>query len=330
MNVLAGASLAQQLHEKGVPVVVGSQIPLTQPGSVIITQLFYDRLLDGWDVRRVLHEVRTTLYERRDVARNDWAGLVAYVTLPEAYSQYLDEVALRADLGMLESIATAAPAEHVNVDELLRERIRSLNDRLAEIPSDRRAEYEECIGLLASAHKRLAEHWFKRACELGGSQGESLHEVSRELLKAAYDYYRKGYRAGMQSHWLGVQKLSLEAVIYGRLEESSEWYAARQAALFDRDEGRNAYWAHASLAELYLLAPFRGTGQSIDLAPAREALCNFKQTKPADDAFALETTRRQLGRYVSWWPTQQAFYPHAEDTGRKVAEAARELIRVLG
>ena len=77
--MFAANSVAQELHHCGVPVVVGSQLPLTKPGIAPARQsVFYVRLLRGEDVRVAFHAARVDL-RADETTGHDWLSLVGYV-----------------------------------------------------------------------------------------------------------------------------------------------------------------------------------------------------------------------------------------------------------
>ena len=49
------------------------------------------------------------------------------------------------------------------------------------------------------------------------------------------------------------------------------------------------------------------------------------QQQPDGDRFPLESTERQLHRYVDWWTTANSFFPNTTD----LAVEAGKLIQVL-
>ncbi|APR82400.1 High-affnity carbon uptake protein Hat/HatR [Minicystis rosea] len=79
--IAPGASIAHQLHEAGVPLVLASQFPLSVRGSVIMTETVYTRLLRGEDPRTLVHDLRQTLHVACPDT-HDWASVVAYAALP--------------------------------------------------------------------------------------------------------------------------------------------------------------------------------------------------------------------------------------------------------
>ena len=86
----AGASVAHALHESGIPLVVSFQFPLSCSGSVVLTQSLYEGRLAGSDPRRLVDKTRRLL--KTQVSKShDWAGLVAYASLPTDIEQKIAE-----------------------------------------------------------------------------------------------------------------------------------------------------------------------------------------------------------------------------------------------
>src|SRR5688572_22242264 len=83
----------QVTHRVGVPVVLGSQFPLSMEGSTLITKNLYKDLFEGKDLRSILHNIRALLFQKKEV--HDWISLVAYVRLPEDYCEQLNRVSLK-------------------------------------------------------------------------------------------------------------------------------------------------------------------------------------------------------------------------------------------
>src|SRR6185369_3772851 len=79
--VAPGASIAHQLHEAGIPLVLASQFPLSVRGSAIMTETVYTRLLRGEDPRVLVHDLRQVLHVSCPDT-HDWASVVAYAALP--------------------------------------------------------------------------------------------------------------------------------------------------------------------------------------------------------------------------------------------------------
>ena len=90
----AGSSIAHALHEAGIPVVVGSQFPLSFAGSVRLVELLYEGLLWGEDPRLLLHDLRLRLFSQF-TETHDWAGLTAYISLPPGYDEQRNDIQLK-------------------------------------------------------------------------------------------------------------------------------------------------------------------------------------------------------------------------------------------
>jgi len=327
-------SIAHGLHVAGFPIVVASQFPLTVPGSTVMVQTFYNALLAGKDVRVALHETRVALYARQQETGHDWVSLVGYVELPEGYADHLTRVQLESVLASLRTMQGCSdklvqngcqdPVLFSRVEQQLRDRIEALQ-RFLEDPdphkTGRRGLLEENLGLLGSAEKRLAELLHR------GPGGASRSDAVKAALERARDWYRKGFQHNSSAHWNGVQYLSLDAVLKGGIEPS-RWFAAVTAAEFD-SEKPTELWALGSLIEIYLLGPFAGQNPSIDLV--RQALVEMKdRTQTAGgNMFPLESTGRQLRRYVDWWTNANGFFPGTSDLSAQAKEMLDELGRTV-
>jgi hypothetical protein len=323
-------SIAQELHHKGVPVVIGSQLPLTKPGSCTFTRLFYEQLLEGEDARVALHRARVGLKADQD-AGHDWLSLVAYVRLPpEGYGAYLDEVGLRIDLSLLDAAQVradtfnAAPARPLTdfdeIEKHVRARMLSLIRRKQRFAT-RKDLLDECCGLEASALKRLSELLFIRGSKDPYRQTADW-EASREALKLSLGAYRMAYEAALQSHWLGVQQLALDAALNGEVTRPGDYAIVERAA--ELSKGAEEYWAYGTLTELALLAPKAGRQRDLDAAKQNAAKL-VESANKAGKAFPIQSTRRQINRYVWWWTTANGFFSNGQD----LCEDARELHAVL-
>jgi hypothetical protein len=152
----------------------------------------------------------------------------------------------------------------------------------------------------------------------------------REALQRSRDWYRKCAQKNLSHHWTGVQYLSLEAILDGRIANPGRWYAGVEAANLDRENGTpiDGIWALGSLAELYLLAPL--AGQTLPAGSAKKALAEMKARAVAEaggDTFPLESTERQLRRYVDWWTAANGFFPGTSDLAAEAGSLLQELRR---
>lgn len=65
---MGNGSVVQEIHRQGIPVVIGSQLPLTKDGSVEFSRSFYGPLLEGQDVRTAMHIGRVALSQSDDLS----------------------------------------------------------------------------------------------------------------------------------------------------------------------------------------------------------------------------------------------------------------------
>lgn len=96
--VVPGASVAHDVHDGGVPVVVASQFPLSFPGSIVFVKRLYERLLAGDDPRCALRETRRSIHAaaKRRVGSVDWGAIVQYGALPQDLEAHVREARIRA------------------------------------------------------------------------------------------------------------------------------------------------------------------------------------------------------------------------------------------
>ncbi len=328
--IYAEQSIAQELHRFGVPVVIGSQLPLTKPGSRTFTRLFYQQLLQGVDARVALHAARVALKADQN-AGHDWLSLVGYVRLPpEGYAAYLDEVGLRIDLRLLDAAQARADAlsgqasgpldAFNNIEEHVRARLRSLSRRKGRF-AGRKDLLNECSGLEASAFKRLAELLFVRGSRFPTQQEEDW-KSSTLALKSSLAAYRTAYESDLQSHWLGVQQLALDAALNGVVSRPGDFAIVERAA--EIAKSAEAYWAYGTLTELDMLAPKAGRLRDLDSAK-QNAVKLVQSAAAAGESFPIESTRRQINRYIHWWTNANGFFKESQD----LCDDAREILAVL-
>ena len=238
--IYAKRSIVQELHLLGVPVVIGSQLPLTKDGSLAFARAFYRPLFQGGDVRWSLHAARVAVRAREE-AFHDWLSLVAYVRLPpEGYAAYLEEVGLQAELGLLDAAQARADALiksggdlplFDDVERLVRDRLQTLSSRRMTLT--RKELADESCGLEASAYKRLAELLFLRGLK-HPAQRAADWPASRQALQESLDAYRAAYEINLGNHWLGMQQMTLEAVLTGRVARADDWSILTRGAELDR------------------------------------------------------------------------------------------------
>ncbi len=331
---LPAGSLAHQLHRSGVPCVFASQFPLSVKGSVNLVSTLYKRLLIARDDPRIaLYQTRNDLFNS---SIHDWASLVAYVRFPENIDEQLKENHLKI---LLQSLKTAnvwsehllqykdelAPEKNAvwfeNVGKRLDEAIKDLENLLKTDIHQEKEHFSEHYGLLGSAFKRKAEHFFQMAA-FQPQNAPSLLAESKKALSFSKVWYRQGFEKQM-NHWTAVQYLSLTAITEGNISSPSFkdiWTITKLLAENDAKESKDTItriWAWGSLAELWLLSPlkFQADEKENMEAETEKALFYLKKITHAeldfieelpeigeDIKFALESTFRQFDRYISWWP----------------------------
>jgi hypothetical protein len=278
-TVLApGASVAHELHEAGIPLVIGSQFPLSVKGSVVMTELLYRRLLQGDDPRVVTHDLRQALHaECRDT--HDWASVVVYAALPGDLESQLERVrferahqALDTVMSRIDAFAQEGPLKD-SVSEVTRLELKAAMKRFKEVaPTGGKTKERrvQALGVLANASKRVA--WFMRPPEEGapvptadkveashgGDSGTREYEY-REALEDARRYYYACYQEGVRDPWPLVQYLALTMALergWNGEDFRNRWTAA---CVMARDAQRSENiqrqaLAHSSLVELMVIA----------------------------------------------------------------------------
>jgi hypothetical protein len=350
--IAPGASVAHELHEAGIPLVIGSQFPLSVKGSVVMTGLLYRRLLRGDDPRVVTHDLRQALHaEVRET--HDWASLVVYASLPGDIDMQLErarfrraQVALEVAMARVDSVLRRQQTRQSPEPEQpdwrrisgeLKETMRRFEEAAPRVSSSERVS---AMGILASAYKRVAEvlrmseEMHSDSAPSAASDDErSPSELSyQKSLEEARHKYFTCYQAGVRDAWPLVQYLALTVALNldwrtkeGLEEFKKRWTMAEvmaQDALRSNDLRRQV-WAHSDLAELWLLAAEwepQKTCQEKGLQHIRR-MHEIIQLQPYADAhFDMYSFYRQILRYVVLgWSTDAMF-----EVSAKFAEELRE------
>ncbi len=327
------ASVAHDLHDQGIPLVVASQFPLSVEGSLPFVEVFFDGQLWGMHPLLSIYELRRQLFANLGHKVHDWAALVVYEAFPSDFKAQLEETrywqARRAQdraLGRLEALVaqgTGAPGATTGVTA---PRASSLQDSYSTLVKDADTvgtrlpddgPYAlECAGLRAAGHKRIAQVAFQLAGTAAISETwrrDLLSEFLRRLDESRSGYWRatrsflgpmsEPTRRKANLHWLLGQVLSLDVVL-GRRFSIDHWTTARLAAQIDTDSPDEVVraWAHVSLSELALLR--------LADVPADERAA-FAQEAVDHAALVVDTlgrssehvmtTCRQFERYIEWW-----------------------------
>jgi len=343
-NVLAqGASIAHSLHEQGIPLVVGSQFPLSRKGSVIMAELLYRRLLEGDDPRTIVHDLRQALHTAHPET-HDWASVVVYAAFPNNLQSQVQHarfdmarralekmLARTADLSSQEQPASSTSKSqkdgHPNPEEMKQQLMEAMTRFEAIAPKKGEgAEQVKAWGVLASAWKQMALFLAGPAVlaplDQRGKKLDALFQDDefRKVLEKARTYYYKCYQVGATEAWPLVQYLALTVGL--RLEKSSGnskvsktfkrlWGAATVRAEDNLRWGslRQKAWAHASMAELALLSMlWRDSTYCRDEALHHvKKVLEIKYLSQYEDAgFDVFSLWRQLFRYdVFDWGSEE-------------------------
>lgn len=194
--VVPGSSLAFELHNAGVPLVVGSQFPLSMGGSVVMTKELYEGLLNGKDPRTVIWKTRCALFaSAENVVRrqtqgvawlpgmHDWASMLVFAEFPDDFDSFAPELErarivsrLTPKMAFADSIAreltssnssgSSAPTAESNVNRLTSLQLDDLQEPKVEILRFRRWIENHCwedeYNLRRSASKGLLASAQKR------------------------------------------------------------------------------------------------------------------------------------------------------------------------
>jgi hypothetical protein len=325
------ATVAHNLHDQGIPLVVASQFPLTKEGSIPFVERFYKGQLWGEHPLVSLYAVRMELHSRMGPDTHDWASLVVYEALPTDLADQLEDLrywqtrrTLEGALQRLEAMAptgslgtSSKTSDHERLHERFSDGVKAVEEMAVRLP--KRGPYAlECAGLRAAGQKRLAMLAFQIAATMGEGSSASeqlLAECLNRLDIARAEYWRatKSFlgaakepaRRKANLHWLLGQVLSLDVVL-ARPLNPGHFNGARLAAEVDLEcaaEEERA-WAYVSLSELALL---RLTDP--DMTEPDRARCADQAMANASRFLELvgrgseqaKTTSRQFDRYIDWW-----------------------------
>jgi len=328
MSVLVpGGSIAHDLHSEGIPWVFASQFPLTVPGSVRMAEGLYGRLLRGDDPRQVLFELRRQLYLSAK-GDHDWASIVAYATLGSgfagevtAFSSRQIKEAIKVSLEHADSVVSSGAASGAQpgkeqVARAATEVEKFLKLWMARAPKGKSAEERlarsEVVNMHGSTYKRLA---LLHAAV--GDREDALRYYARSL-EAYRETMSETAAANQQYYWSATQYLSLRA-IRDEGPDLAAYELARRLAERDLvaagDDGGKA-WAHATLAELELLAVYHaaargarragGAGRTDKEACRRvEEHCKAIVAQAGPKSFYVASTLRQFKRYAEQWQSEK-------------------------
>lgn len=328
-----GGSIAFALHQAEIPVVVGSQFPLSKESSVDFVRTLYPALLWGQDPRLALNDLRRYLHTRYP-ARHDWAGVMAYMALPTNFEAWLADVRRRQTIRSMEAAMkfsdtiterytpdlTDVPPSPEGSRELLTaaERMDAGARRLLALYDEGQIDRAVVGGALAATEKRCAQAYFYFA--RSGQDGYARRWPT--LLRAARLHYWEVFERDRAETWAVVQFLSLDQILR-RLEADpggpflhspqdyddpvALWNLAHTLALNDlRATGpQRRAWGLGSLIELGVLGLLLPADR---LALGRRQLTDMALRRTEDlldevgpDSLELYSTHRQIRRYHDWY-----------------------------
>jgi hypothetical protein len=345
----SGASVAHQLHEAGVPLVLASQFPLSVRGSAIMADVVYTRLLRGEDPRRLVHDLRQALHVGCPDT-HDWASVVAYAALPVDIDAQVKRAKAQRALGAVNVAITkrdyverrGGRPSKVDVDATdaamswLESTLPGEDDRMdqeerasmlgALANAAKRAAHEDYPGALwpvltrgaseTMSHEASAIAAFRAEPEGAASDAPHRQAKARRLLDEARRHYMTVFRQGSGEAWPIVQWLALTNALYpfdrplssrDRVEEDRRlvgvWTTAHTIAddnLRSRS-GRAIVWAHAALAELFVLAQLLPDGHWAKAVAEERAHAHAQELIASDNDLDKTSLLKQLRRYVGWW-----------------------------
>jgi len=230
----AGASIAHALHEAGIPLVIGSQFPLSFAGSVRMVEVLYGGLLWGHDPRLLVSDLRRQLHAQFPDS-HDWASIAAYASLPVDFETEIETVQLSRVMAHINTALNHADEVIKRVTRFrrghtptgpatpdperllgpVRERMEHARGRLETFLCRDGGPPAEVLGLLASTEKRQAGVLYATS---GSSNVSELTQrtdrnESRSLLERARDHYWQTFFCDRSRCWAIVQYLSLDLVL---------------------------------------------------------------------------------------------------------------------
>jgi len=319
--VLPGSSLVHAVHNAGVPLVIGSQYPLTKPGSVTMVQTLYSGLLWGKDPRICLYELRQKL-RRQDRTTHDWGSLIAYASLPDDIEAQLRELktgqahqALAASLGRAHNLTEKRIKEsdrdfdHVITD------INHAIDCMPDAESDQDTPFLDAqdkriakLCILGSAEKRKAQTLYLQQIEKrtkSKAKSSRLPAATIKALERSWAFYKRASAINAHAHWPGTQMLSLSMFLQfhktGRIALDTPVWAFLEASAKNDLHHPNTYqalWACANLAELHFLGLVAGITLPDNQRPDPEHFITQLIEAAPSKAIQIIASRWQFHRYT--------------------------------
>jgi beta-lactamase superfamily II metal-dependent hydrolase len=313
-------SVAHDLHEAGIPLVVASQFPLSTDGAREFVGEFYKEQLAGAHPLLSLYRARLTLHAHNSRRFHDWASLVIYEALPPNLTDQLYDVQYLQKSAVLDRALTSledaclneawTAAQHGSLVEEV-ERARQ------DLP-DIGPYAAECVGLQAASWKRIAhvDYTMARRADVGSDDGQHYGEscyFNLERAAQAYESAAKSFLVNFEGsvhrkatlHWLLGQVLSLDAAL-GKALNMDYWTFARYSAMAELQQAhaRGEAWGHGTIAELKLLRLTDPQLSDSEVAALQEEVVGHAAELVAQNGLISQpvfSTGRQFARYLEWW-----------------------------
>ncbi len=225
-----GGSVAQALHEAGIPMVIASQFPLSVAASIDLVRAVYDGIFWGLDPRCVISSLRKTLHAKYPHT-HDWASVVHYLSSGTGLAQKVVEA----------RVSAAMSAVHIGkevADQVLLDPILSSASRAPDLPD----------GEVASASpQHLA------ALEKLGQARSQL----QELLQAAVDpiqIARMHLRLGSTDQHVAQLQINAFPGALGKTKARATLLSARQRFWDAHQQNPAKHWALLMYLSLHLIA----------------------------------------------------------------------------
>ncbi|VVS90948.1 CHAT domain-containing protein [Desulfoluna spongiiphila] len=316
--VLPGSSLVHAVHNAGVPLVIGSQYPLTKTGSVTMARTLYAGLLWGKDPRICLYELRQQL-RRQDRTTHDWGSLIAYASLPDDMESQLGEFktiqahrALTASMNrahnLTEKQIKGVDGDFDDVIDDIRHAISVMPDCNPEPDASFLAAQENRIAklcILGSAEKRQAQALYLKHNEDKIPGAPRLPDDALQSLERSLAFYRRAATINAHAHWPGTQVLSLSMFLRFHKTKKMEleaplWAFVEASARYGllHPDPSYALWACANLAELHFLALVAGPLRAGDPKPSPERFVTQLVEQAPTNAVQAIALRWQFHRYT--------------------------------
>ena len=317
-----GGSVAQALHEAGIPMVIASQFPLSVAASIEMVRAVYQGIFWGLDPRCVISSLRKTLHAKFPHT-HDWASVVHYLSSGTGLAQKVFEARVSAAMSAVH--IGKEIADQVLLDPILSVVSPALDLRDGALPAgatrhlaaleklgQARSQLQELLQAaidpiqIARMHLRLGStDQHVAQLQLHAFPGALGKTKARATLLSARQRFWDAHQQNPAKHWALLMYLSLHLIAkkYGwmvadlhglvpisELIEQVRLLARAQGLLNSEDQA----WANADLLELALVQKLHVEQTAdVELHHAISQLKNSQGHYP----FPMFAARRQALRY---------------------------------